>query len=168
MTQPLLKQQADEAEVVNLRDGVGATLKAMRLARRITLSDASSRLKYSSRQLQALENEQWANLPSGLPLRGLVKNYARFLEADVEAVMTMLANQTGDAAASKVGIAPVRGGPEFTPSDLPVQTEGGGFAWGWFIVILLVIVAAAVYALDRGWVPESWLVFDALKSSANQ
>ena len=167
MTPPLLKQQADDASVVNLRDGVGATLKALRQARRVTLSEVSTRLKYSARQLQALENEQWADLPSGLPLRGLVKNYARFLDADVDAIMTMLGNQTGEAATPKVNISPVNTGPEFTPTDLPVQSESGGFSWVWFIVILLVIVAAAFYAIDRGWLPESWLVFEWLRPSAN-
>ncbi|MFA5597362.1 MAG: helix-turn-helix transcriptional regulator [Pusillimonas sp.] len=167
MTQPLLKPQADDASVVNLRDGVGATLKALRLARHVTLADASARLKYSSRQLQALENEQWADLPSGLPLRGLIKNYARFLEADVDAVLVMLANQTGEVATPKIGISPVNGGTEFTPADLPVHAEGGSFSWGWFLVILLVVVAAGFYAIDRGWLPESWMVFDWLRPSAN-
>lgn len=167
MTPPLLKPQADDTSVVNLRDGVGATLKSLRLARRVTLSDASTRLKYSSRQLQALENEQWADLPTGLPLRGLVKNYARFLESDVEAILVMLANQTGEAATPKIGIAPVNGGAAFTPADLPVQSEGGRFSWGWFLVILLVVVAAGFYAIDRGWLPESWMVFEWLRPSVN-
>lgn len=168
MIQPLLKEGEASAEVVNLRDGVGSTLKTLRQTRRITLSDASARLKFSTRQLQALENEQWSDLPTGLPLRGMVKNYARFIEADVDAVMVMLENQTGNAAAPKVGIAPVEGGHAFTPSNLPAQGESGGFSWVWFIVIVLVLVAAGFYAIDRGWVPEAWLAFDWLRPNPGQ
>ena len=166
MTQPVLKQQSTEASVVNLHNnGIGSTLKALRHARRVTLADASARTKYSSRQLQALENEQWADLPVGVPLRGFVKNYARFLEADVDAIMALLAKQAVANESPKLGLTPAQEGPAFTPTDLSMQAESGGFSWGWFILIFLVIVAAAFYAVDRGWVPESWLVFDWFRSS---
>ncbi|OXR48489.1 MULTISPECIES: RodZ family helix-turn-helix domain-containing protein [unclassified Pusillimonas] len=165
MNQPLLKEEAQSGSVVNLRDGVGATLKTLRQARRVTLSEASARLKFSTRQLQALEAEQWADLPVGLPLRGMVKNYARFLEADVDAIMVMLGNQTGNAAVPKAGIAPIEGGAAFTPSDLPVQHESRGFSWVWFVVILLVLAAAGFYAVDRGWVPEAWLTLEWFRSA---
>lgn len=166
MTQPALKPGANDTSVVNLRNGVGATLKALRLSRHVTLSDASARLKYSARQLQALENEQWADLPVGMPLKGLVKNYARFLEADVDAMLAMLVSQTGGNDAPRLGLSPAQEGAEFTPTDLSMHAEVRGFSWGWFIVIFLVVLAAGFYAVDRGWFPESWLIFDWLRPAA--
>jgi hypothetical protein len=32
------------------------------------------------------------------------------------------------------------------------------------IIILILLFVAGFYAIERGWVPDSWLVFDWLKS----
>jgi len=72
---------------------VGLSLTRLREARGWTLAEVSVRLKFSERQLAALEAERWADLPHGLPLRGLVRNYARLLELDPEALLTALEPQ---------------------------------------------------------------------------
>lgn len=165
MNQPLLRAvsstpppeiQPDEAQ------GLGASLRAMRKARGSSLSDASARLKYSVRQLQALENEQWEVLPKGVLLRGLVKNYGRFLETDVDALLVMLDSQAGTQPAPSVSLPVQRSA--FTGADLPLHAEGGSRSWGWLLVILVLLVVAGFYAIDRGWVPDSWLIFDWLKA----
>ena len=165
MNKPLLRAvsstpappvEPDEAQ------GLGASLRQMRNARGISLSDASARLKYSVRQLDALENERWSELPQGMLLRGLVKNYARYLQTDVNALLTMLENQLGNQVAAPASL-PVQKA-SLGSNDLPLHAEGGSRPWGWLLVIVAVVVVAAVYAIDRGWVPESWLVFEWLKA----
>jgi len=99
-----------------------------------------------------------------VPLRGLVKNYARFLEADVDAMLVMLESQVASATPPRSAIEPAKGGAAFTPTDLPSQAEGGGFPWGWFLIIVALLVVAGFYAVDQGWVPESWLAFEWFKS----
>lgn len=164
MNQPILKQES--APEPSLADtaanaGVGSTLKALRHAKRLSLTDVSSRLKFSSRQLQALENEEWNRLPTGVSLRGLVKNYGRFLGADVDALLTMLDNQVGSTA-PRPAIVQSSGAP--APADLAIQAEPVSRPWGWFVVIFVLLVVAGFYAIERGWVPESWLIFDWLKA----
>lgn len=141
--------------------GLGHTLKGLREARRLSLNDVSARLKFSTRQLQALENEDWNNLPSGISLRGLVKNYGRLLEADTTALLVMLESQTGSAPPAPVVIQK-SGRP--APSDLAIQGEPVHRPWGWFLVILVLLFVAGFYAIERGWIPDSWLIFDWLKS----
>lgn len=165
MNKPLLRAvsstpppeiQPDEAQ------GLGASLRAMRKARGSSLSDASARLKYSARQLDALENEQWEVLPKGVLLRGLVKNYGRFLETDVDVLLVMLDNQAGTQPAPSVSIPVQR--TSYAGSDLPLHVESGSRSWGWLLVILMLLAVAGGYAIDRGWVPDSWLIFDWLKA----
>lgn len=169
MTQPLLKSvRSEEAQdPQNLQPaldpdaGLGLSLQALRKARRLTLADVSVRLKFSARQLDALENERWNELPKGLPLRGLVKNYARFLEADPEPLMSMLEAQAGDIAA-RPPAAPVhtrRGGV-----DVSLDAEPRQGSWGWLIVILIVLLVGGFYAVERGLIPDSWLFAEWLKS----
>ena len=160
MNQPLI----DEAGAGSPMAGemsIGAALKALREAKQLTLNEVSSRLKFSIRQLEALESEQWNLLPSGVSLRGLVKNYGRYLETDVEALLLMLEEQVGSTRAGPVmasSPAPM------APTDIPIQAEPAHRPWGWLIIILFLLIVAGFYAVERGWVPDSWLVFDWLKS----
>lgn len=169
MTDALLKQEDAAASTRPPESvGVGATLRAMRESRRISIGEASQRLKYSVRQIQALESEDWARLPSGMPLRGFVRNYARYLEADVESVLVLLDNQAGTSPPPRVIVAPgtttsIQGDAEVPMAAEPVART----SWGWYLIILAILLIAAFYAVDRGWVPESWLIFDWLKAIAN-
>jgi len=165
MNKPLLRAVSSTPEPVGEPDeakGLGASLRAMRTARGCSLSDVSARLKYSVRQLDALESEQWDKLPSGVLLRGLVKNYGRFLDTDVDALLTMLDTQVDTQRAPSVSV-PVQAA-SLGGADLPLHAEGGSRSWGWLLVIVALLVVAGAYAIDRGWVPDSWLVFDWLKA----
>ena len=165
MNKPLLRAVSSNPEpIVELDEaqGVGASLRQIRNARGHSLSDASARLKYTVRQLDALENERWDELPKGMLLRGLVKNYSRFLDADVDALLTMLENQVGSEAAAPASMPVQRAAMK--AADMPLHSDGGSRSWGWLLVIVAVVAVAAVYAVDRGWVPDSWLIFDWLKT----
>lgn len=154
---PLLSDSADTA----IASGLGSTLRALREAQRLTLTEVSARLKFSISQVDALESEQWDRLPTGMPLRGFVKNYGRYLEADVDALLTMLDHQVGPVTTSFVNA----GTPSsLAPTDLHVQGDSVRRPWGWLLIILALLFVAAFYAIERGWIPESWLVFDWLKT----
>lgn len=142
-------------------DSVGPALRRLREAKHITPAEACRRLKFSQRQLEALESEQWDKLPTGMSLRGFVKNYARYLETDVDAILTLLDNQIGPPPSVFVAPTARRTPP---PTDLHAQEDLPRRPWGWLLVILIVVFVAAFYAIDRGWVPDSWLIFDWLKS----
>jgi len=162
MNQPLLREARPEIDAENAPTGVGATLRGLREAKRLSPGEVSARLKFSSRQLDALETEQWDRLPGGMSLRGFVRNYGRFLEADVDALLTMLDNQVGTAPVARTAV--VSNAQSLGPTDLPIQGEPASRPWGWLIIILILLFVAGFYAIERGWVPDSWLVFDWLKS----
>lgn len=166
MNQPLLKQESlPETPLADISavQGVGAALRQLREARRLSISDVSARVKFSGRQIEALENERWNELPRGVSLRGMVKNYARFLEADAKALLVMLDNQVGNTAPQPT-VAP-RQRPE--QADLAIHAEPVHRPWGWMLVIIVLVFVAGFYAVESGWIPESWLVFDWLKSLKN-
>lgn len=141
--------------------GVGATLKSLRQARQLSVGEVSARLKFSTRQIDALENEQWDDLPTGVSLRGFVKNYGRFLDTDVEALVTMLDGQVGSTGARPMQVSSPA---SLGAADLSVQSEPVHRPWGWLIIILILLIVVCFYAIERGWVPDTWLVFDWLKS----
>lgn len=142
---------------------LGTALKSLREARGLSLGDVSARIKYSASQLRHLESQEWDQLPSGVPLRGLVRNYARFLEADPEALLSLLDEAVG----------PTRPGPAVTAmparralqqAEVMPRGEPAHRTWAWLLAILVLIGILGWYAIDRGWIPEDWLIFDWLKA----
>lgn len=160
MNQPFLNDTPPSPGVVG-DAGIGSTLKALREAKGLSVSDVSGRLKFSVRQVEALENEQWDRVPTGVSLRGFVRNYGRYLETDTDALVLMLDNQVGSTGARSVA---VDGPASLAPADIPLQAEVTHRSWGWLIIILILLIVAGFYAIERGWVPDSWLIFDWLKS----
>ena len=66
---------------------VGQQLRAAREARGISVADAAQSLKLGPRQVAALESEDWSLLPGNTMIRGFVRNYARLLNLDGDALM---------------------------------------------------------------------------------
>ncbi|WP_276808413.1 helix-turn-helix domain-containing protein [Castellaniella defragrans] len=142
---------------------LGDALKAMREARGLSLSEVSARIKYSSVQLGYLEAGDWPRLPDGVPLRGLVRNYARFLGTDVDAALKLLDDAVGPTgprpAVTTLGARRVLQQADMTPKGEPAHRT-----WAWLLLILVLFCVVGVYAVNRGWVPDEWLVFDWLRA----
>jgi len=162
MTQEALASQPpSEAAPSAPSGGVGATLRRLREAQNISIEQACRRLKFSRNQLEALEDEAWDKLSKGTPLRGFVRNYARYLEADVDALLAQLDQQVEPPPTAFVDNS--QRAP-FAPADLQEDEDLPGRPWGWLLVIFLFIVVVGYYAISSGWIPDSWLIFDWLKA----
>lgn len=61
---------------------VGAILRTEREARGLSVEEIAERVKYSVRQVEALEHDDAEHLPQGTFLRGFVRSYARVLGMD--------------------------------------------------------------------------------------
>ncbi len=84
---------------------VGQILRAAREARGESLADAAYALKLTQRQVEAIESERFESLPGPAFVRGFIRNYARHLDLDAEAMVAMLKPEwTGQPA---VKLAPV-------------------------------------------------------------
>lgn len=142
---------------------VGDTLKALRETRGLTLTEVSARIKYSAVQLGHLESGDWARLPDGVPLRGLVRNYARFLEADVDTVLRLLDDAVGSTR-PRPAVASMSTRRTMPQADMTPRGEPAHRTWAWLLLILVLFCVIGLYAVNRGWVPEQWLVFEWLKA----
>jgi cytoskeleton protein RodZ len=71
--------------------GVGRELAAAREARGLAVADVAQQLKFSPRQLEALELEQFGALPGATFTRGMVRSYARLLKLDPEPLVERIA-----------------------------------------------------------------------------
>lgn len=146
-------------ELASTSQSLGAFIAELRQAQGLSYHDVSIRIKYSALQLEALEKEDWQALPNGMPLRWMVKSYARLLGADESLLLGMLEEQTGVTATHNIR----QKKKQWDGADMSLYTEPTQRAWGWWLIIALLLLIALFYALDQGWIPENWLVFDWLK-----
>ncbi len=137
---------------------LGETLASLRTARGLTLAEISSRIKFSETQLRALESQNWASLPTGFMLRGMVKKYAQVLETDEQPLVQLLGQQPGiensqqPVASSAAGTnINLKRSTDYEIRDSYSRSGRSNGTGLWLFVILLVLVVIAVYGFTRGW-----------------
>jgi len=66
---------------------IGAALRAAREAIGLTAQEIADRVKFSVRQVEALEQDDVAHLPQGTFLRGFIRSYARVVHLEPELLL---------------------------------------------------------------------------------
>jgi cytoskeleton protein RodZ len=128
-----------------------AALRTIRVARGLSLDDVAARLKFAPRVIDAFESERWEELPRGIGLRTLAKNYAKFLEIDFAALEPAL-REHFDASLPKTGLA------EHTSTRSlgnAVEKTASSGSVVWVVLIVLVVVVVLGIAVWQGMVPPS-------------
>lgn len=81
---------ADALPAPQMPASVGAQLRLAREAAGISVEIAAQSLKYSPRQIETLEADNYAALPGAAIVRGFVRGYARFLKLDAAVLLGQL------------------------------------------------------------------------------
>lgn len=90
---------------------VGAALRSAREALGLSTQEIADRIKFSVRQVEALEQDDAAHLPQGTFLRGFIRNYARVVHLDP----AILLNQTKSQTEHHFDVTDVQGGGDPLP-----------------------------------------------------
>lgn len=84
---PGLPESVEAEAPAVARPAVGEQLRAAREAKGMRAADVAQALKLSTRQVEALEAGDWSGLPGQTFIRGFVRNYARLLRLDPDALV---------------------------------------------------------------------------------
>ncbi len=82
-----MEEARTEQPTVQSLSSVGALLREAREARGLSVEEIAQRVKFSVRQVEALERDDIAHLPQGTFLRGFIRSYARVLGLDEEKLL---------------------------------------------------------------------------------
>lgn len=125
----------------------GARLREAREAAGLSIDAVAQQLKLAPRQVQAIEDDDYAQLPGRTFVRGFMRNYARLLQLDPEDVLATLP----DANA-----APSLNHPSLTPTtrvmgELPAEASGkpGSMRWALPLALVVIILIGVVYEFGR-------------------
>lgn len=133
---------------------VGEKLRAAREAQKLELSDIASRTRIPLRHLEAIEQSNFASLPSSTYALGFAKAYARAVGADEVAIGRELRQELGDRPERP---APP---PSYDFSD-PSRVPSRGIAFAGVIIAVLVLIGVGLwYGTDlfRGSAPTENLI----------
>lgn len=113
----------------------GSVLRRAREARGQSIPDVVQVIRFSARQIAALERDDYASLPGPTAVRGMVRNYAKFLKLDAVPLLAQL------DPAVPVPEADVRPPTNMGEAEQPsiVQRVPPRLVVGGFLVLLILI-----------------------------
>jgi cytoskeleton protein RodZ len=127
-------------------------LRALRVSKGLSLEDVSGRLKFPARHIEALESERFEDLPKGLGLKSLIKNYAKLLGIDSKPLEDSLSHFVGHVEGGIGNHNSTR-----TLDSHAVTPLRPAVAWFWWVLIAAVVAVAAAVALSHDILPTAWL-----------
>ncbi|ABE49889.1 helix-turn-helix domain-containing protein [Methylobacillus flagellatus] len=122
-------------------DRIGPTLVAARESLGLGAEDVANRLRLSLRQVQALENDDFAALPEAVITRGFIRNYARLVNIDAAPLLRVYSQYVPVQDSQAISI----------PSANIVISGEAGAPWRpymWFGILLVVLMAGWVLYVD--------------------
>ncbi len=117
----------------------GQKLKSEREKRAITLEQISSSTKIGKRMLQALEEENFNQLPGGIFNKGFVRAYARHVGLDEDQAITDYLQASGQDDVAKPDTAVEA---RTVPEEPRGSSDSWQMPWGWLAAILLLLALA--------------------------
>lgn len=112
----------------------GDTLRQARTYKGATLKDAERVTRINRHHLAALEDENFGALPPLIYQRGIVRNYAAYLDLDAHKLVALFEEAHGNPPASDVVVA-------VKPLDMPSH-----WAPNFAIIAFMVVMSAIVFA----------------------
>lgn len=138
----------DDASLLSDRHLPGAVLRATREARGLSVSDVAQAIRFSVRQINALECDDYSGFPSTTLLRGFIRSYAKFLKIDAESLLALLEPAMPTAADVR---PPDNFGAAEQPGWLP-NMKAKLLLAGLLVLIVLAVVFRFI-PLESGSVP---------------
>ena len=131
----------DDGSPVDMPVSVGSTLREAREHLGLSIEDVENRLKFAPHQIEALEADDYGNLPEMSFVRRFVRSYARLLKLDPEPLLASLPAIPVQPSLYATSIE----------VEMPFQDNkaGHGFKIVWLLTIPVVIAVV--------WVVFVWL-----------
>lgn len=138
-------------EDVEARGGVatlsaGAMLRNARETAGWSIDMVSQQLKLAPRQVQALEDDDFAQLPGRTFVRGFMRNYARLLHLDADALLSALPESATAPSLDR----PTLAATTRTMGDLPSESPPKPPRARWAVPLALFAIVAIALAYEFG------------------
>ncbi len=139
---------------------LGQRLRSERERQGLSVADVAQRLKYATRQIEAIEADDFKALPGLTFVRGFVRGYARILGADGDALVRALEmSAEQDNGPTTVQLQGVSG----TREQFPTGGSSHKSVLPWLLAILLVVGGLGGYSVYYWQAPKDFLPSEPVK-----
>lgn len=115
--------------------GFGDALRHARANKGVTLTEAERAIRIPRKYLRALEDEDFLSLPEGIYSRGIVRNYAQYLNLDPDDAIAYFDELRGG----------VTGGFKVVPAVKPMEMPSH-WAPNFALIAFVVVISAVLFA----------------------
>src|SRR6478609_8326747 len=115
--------------------GFGDALRHARANKGVTLTEAERAIRIPRKYLRALEDEDFLALPEGVYSRGIVRNYAQYLNLDPDDAISYFEELRGSAS----------GGFKVVPAVKPMEVPNH-WAPNFALIAFVVVISAVLFA----------------------
>jgi len=119
--------------------GFGDALRHARANKGVTLTEAERAIRIPRKYLRALEDEDFLTLPEGVYSRGIVRNYAQYLNLDPDDAISYFEELRGSASGGFKVVQAVK------PMEMPSHWAPN-FALIAFVVVISAVLFAWLYS----------------------
>ncbi len=119
--------------------GFGDALRHARANKGVTLTEAERAIRIPRKYLRALEDEDFLTLPEGVYSRGIVRNYAQYLNLDPDDAISYFEDLRGSASGGFKVVQAVK------PMEMPSHWAPN-FALIAFVVVISAVLFAWLYS----------------------
>ncbi len=121
-------------------EGCGKRLSEARTGKSLSVAEVAGQLKFGSRQIEAMEAEDWDYFPSRVTLRGFLRAYAQHLGLDPDSLFVV-------AESDSAAIDPL------TPATTGILFSGNGVRL-WLVILTLIAVFFALVMGLYAWLSQ--------------
>ena len=115
--------------------GFGDALRHARANKGVTLTEAERAIRIPRKYLRALEDEDFLSLPEGIYSRGIVRNYAQYLNLDPDDAISYFDELRGGAS----------GGFKVVPAVKPMEMPSH-WAPNFALIAFVLVISAVLFA----------------------
>lgn len=126
-----INDAAGTGDNINAAGDLGSILKAARLEKKLSQQDVSNSLRYSVKQIDALENNAFDILPAPMMTRGFIRSYAKYLQVDAEPLLAVYRASLGDDPQKVISVK---------SSMRPVSLNKASMPWLKYILVTIVVL----------------------------
>jgi len=151
----MTEEQSENADIA----GCGRQLRRTREKLGLSVDDVAEELRLSGFQIQALEDDDWSQLPGTTYARGYLRSYARLLGLDADQLLTGASTQEIEISRKEPEIdVPKAPEPETGEDKAPEPEAGAAGAGGparsrTWLLVAIVVVAVGYWQYREGGLP---------------
>jgi len=125
----------------------GTLLRVARESAGMSIDAVAQQLKLAPRQVQALEDDAFAQLPGRTFVRGFLRNYARLVHLDADALLASLPDAAASPSLDRPSLSTTTRVMGELPADLPGKPSNA--RWAIPLALAAIVAIAVAYQFAR-------------------